>query len=464
MPVLPLLRGWFANRALGTKVVLANVAVLVPAMAILVAYLWQTSRANTIAQSVNSAEHTIQQYQVLRGYYTDDVVAKVQKHGRLEVAHDHHNRTDAIPLPATFILDLGDQYERKNLGVQLKLYSEFPFPERSNRTLDTFARNAIDDLKKNPDSKFVEVEELNGQQTVRVAVADRLISQSCVTCHNTHPASPKKDWRLGDVRGVLEIDTPIGDALAHNAATPRNTALIVLGTVVLMLALMTLLMHLLGRKLRDTVNVLSAVGKGDLTQRLEVDSEDETGHLASGINAMIGKIHAVVQRVRESSIQLLSTASQIAATSGEQGAAMHSLGSSTAEIAAAVQEISATSKELAGTTSEVNDRANQAAALANSGRSGLAGMEGTMQQLVESTASVSAKLALIREKAENINLVITTITKVADQTNLLSINAAIEAEKAGEYGRGFVRLLDLDRLLDETITQPLTEVLRELPP
>jgi methyl-accepting chemotaxis protein WspA len=105
---------------------------------------------------------------------------------------------------------------------------------------------------------------------------------------------------------------------------------------------------------------------------------------------------------------------------------------------------------------EVNGRANHAASLATAGRERLGGMERTMQQLVESTAAISSKLAIIREKADNITLVVTTITKVADQTNLLSINAAIEAEKAGEYGRGFLVVArEIRRLADQTAVATL---------
>src|SRR5262249_46473853 len=132
------------------------------------------------------------------------------------------------------------------------------------------------------------------------------------------------------------------------------------------------------------------------------------------------------------------------------------LSSSTAQVAAWVREITATSSELAQTMNEVNDRAGQAASLAASGRARLGGMEQTMQQLVESTASISSKLATIREKADSINVVVTTITKVADQTNLLSINAAIEAEKAGEYGRGFLVVArEIRRLADQTAVATL---------
>jgi methyl-accepting chemotaxis protein WspA len=199
-----------------------------------------------------------------------------------------------------------------------------------------------------------------------------------------------------------------------------------------------------------------AGGAADLTARVPIDSRDEMGQLAGGINALIARIHAVVTKVRESTLRVLSAASQIAATAREQGTTVQGLNSSTTEIAAAVREISATGKELSGTMNEVNGRAGQAASLATAGRERLVGMERTMQQLVESTASISSKLAVIREKADSITAVVTTITKVADQTNLLSINAAIEAEKAGEYGRGFLVVArEIRRLADQTAVATL---------
>jgi methyl-accepting chemotaxis protein WspA len=199
-----------------------------------------------------------------------------------------------------------------------------------------------------------------------------------------------------------------------------------------------------------------ASGASDLTARVAINSSDELGQLAGGLNAMIGKIQAVIQRVREASVQVLSTAAQMAATAKQQETTVQSSASSTAEIAAAVREISATGKQLASTMADVNGRANEAAKLATSGRADLAKMEGTMKQLVEATNSIASKLAIIRDKAENINMVVTTITKVADQTNLLSINAAIEAEKAGEYGRGFLVVArEIRRLADQTAVATL---------
>jgi methyl-accepting chemotaxis protein WspA len=160
--------------------------------------------------------------------------------------------------------------------------------------------------------------------------------------------------------------------------------------------------------------------------------------------------------VKKGSIELMSTATQLSASSKEQESSMDAFGSSTTQIVAAVKEISATSDELLHTMEEVTHVASAAAATAQAGSAGLARMDANMGQLSKATASISAKLSSIRERASEVNVVITTITKVADQTNLLSVNAAIEAEKAGESGRGFLVLArEIRRLADQTAVATL---------
>jgi len=226
-----------------------------------------------------------------------------------------------------------------------------------------------------------------------------------------------------------------------------------------------LLMRAIMAPMQRIVDILETMRDGDLSKRLNLERKDEFGAVETGFNDMMTELTALVSQAQRSSVQVTTSVTEIAATSKQQQATATETAATTTEIGATSREIAATSKDLVRTMTEVSTAADQASVAAGSGQQGLARMEETMHSVMGAADLVNAKLAILNEKAGNINQVVVTIVKVADQTNLLSLNAAIEAEKAGEYGRGFaVVATEVRRLADQTAvaTYDIEQMVREI--
>ena len=238
----------------------------------------------------------------------------------------------------------------------------------------------------------------------------------------------------------------------------QRQAIIAIGIAVIVGVTLTALIvaRTISRPIGTAVRVARQVADGDLRADVGATADDETGALLQAIQRMSNDLRGLIGSIQQSSSTLLATASSMQATNAGQQQVVTDFGSSSNEAAAAVKEISTTSQELARTMTEVNLMASQTGVRAEEGRVDLTGMDATMKELARSTGSFSAKLAIIDERASLINRVVGTMTKVANQTNLLSLNAALEAERAGKYGLGFrVVAQEISRLADQTAVAAL---------
>lgn len=238
----------------------------------------------------------------------------------------------------------------------------------------------------------------------------------------------------------------------------------------------------MAQKLEEIINHLyelldatTALANGNLTARIQLRENDtEFDQVALSFNKMAETFETIIGRLQQISMILRTSAGEMATASKEQETIIVEQEATTREIAIAANEISSNAKEFAKTMNEMSHVAEQTSDLALTGKDSLNNMESIMSQMVEASSSIAAKLAVLNEKAGNITGVITTITKVADQTNLLSLNASIEAEKAGEYGRSFaviareirrladqsaIATLDIEKIVNEIMSAVSTSVM-----
>jgi PAS domain S-box-containing protein len=193
-------------------------------------HLHRQSRDLYRTMAMQGAEIQARLISEFRQLYTSEVVARTEAHG-IKAVPDYMRHEGAIPLPATLTMDLGEQITHGRPGVHVRLYSDWPFPRRKETrpAMDAFEQDALAALRKQPDEPFYRFETYQGRPSLRYAIAD-LMQQSCVNCHNdpsTH--SPKTDWKVGDVRGALEIIRPLDNSVAQSYTGLQWT---LMGTVV----------------------------------------------------------------------------------------------------------------------------------------------------------------------------------------------------------------------------------------
>lgn len=203
--------------------------------------------------------------------------------------------------------------------------------------------------------------------------------------------------------------------------------------------------------LQRLVAAAEQLAKGNLGVRVDVAQSDEVAQVGIALNKMATSIEEVLANLQHAGVELTTSTTEIAAAAKEQETTIVQQETATKQIAVTAKEISATSSEFANYIQEVTSSAEETSSLAATGKEGLTKLKNIMKQMVDATTEIADKLSSLNEKTGVITGVITTITKVADRTNLLSLNAAIEAHKLGAKGGSFgVIATEIRRLADQT--------------
>jgi signal transduction histidine kinase len=213
------------RRFLAQRPVVVVAVLFLAAVAASLAYMQGLQTHLVNIQALQSAELFTEALAEFRTVYTSEVVERIRP-GGTEIRYDYLLHEGAAPLPATLTMLLGERIGARGSGGQARLYSAYPFPWaiEDGGLPDDFARDAWEALTRNPEEPFSRVETLGESEVLRYATAD-LMREACVDCHNTHADSPKTDWQVGDVRGVLEVITPLDAPLAATRSGLVDTAI-----------------------------------------------------------------------------------------------------------------------------------------------------------------------------------------------------------------------------------------------
>jgi eukaryotic-like serine/threonine-protein kinase len=216
--------------------------------------LWHLSRlSEQLVQStaLESAAQQAEMLDIVNELYTSRVVDRVQSHG-IVVTHDYASKTGAIPLPARFTIEFGELIsERSQTGMGFRLYSDYPFRSRQDGgPHDDFERAALVDLRRNPDTPVSRFEVFQGRPSLRYATARRM-QTDCIRCHNNDSNSTKRDWKVGEVGGVLEIIRPLDRDIARTHAGLRGTFLLMAVVSGALLGLSGLVLFFRPRRLKN---------------------------------------------------------------------------------------------------------------------------------------------------------------------------------------------------------------------
>ncbi len=280
-----------------------------------------------------------------------------------------------------------------------------------------------------------------------------------------HPQWHKIRKRLGTLIDQSLENTAATRALVHEHADARLNQGLLLGAVAVLVGVIVtfLVISVVGRGLQRTIHMMEDIsaGEGDLTQRLEVRGKDELSVLAAAFNYFVDKIHYVVSLVSSATTQVGAAAEELSANSEEMSNHVMLTQSETDQVATAMNQMTATAQEVARNAAQAADSAAQAEQATGEGRRVVERTISAIKSLAGEVENATEVIHRLESDSAEIGKVLDVIRGIAEQTNLLALNAAIEAARAGEQGRGFAVVADEVRTLAQR-TQQSTQEIQEM--